>query len=326
MSVVSCILAGVYLLLFPYLIKCSITALFHKLKKEITCSYLTASLLFFAAAEGLFLVTVLIGRGLAVYRLALLLLFGIFLALSVFILVFGKKIRSLEKEQAAACIRGFREQKKALAIVVVCFCISLIATLLSKTPFESDMYDTAERARMIMESGGFFGIDALTGQLSAGITLKERLMGLPAFYGATASLFHVPLLPFLQVLIPGYLLILVFLFLLRLSEKTKKMGAGYEALCFGFLLALLCAGSAYRNPFYDLLHLPFEGRCFLAIWLLPLGLLLLLEQKKWPGRIGVLLLVLFVAAFFGGLAEGVLIAALGMILWSVSLWISRYIS
>ena len=326
MSVVSCILAGVYLLLFPYLIKCSITALSHTLKKEITCSYLTASLLFFAMAQGLFLVTVFIGRGLAVYRLALLLLFVVCFLLSAGFILFDKEMRSREKKQAGEMLSRLQSEKKVLLASMVCFCICLVAILVSKPPFASDMYDTPERANAIMESGGFFGIDALSGQLSAGITLKERLMGLPAFYAAMASLFHTPLLPFLRVVIPGYLLLLVFFFLLRLSEETKKIGAGYGWLCFGFTTALLCAGSAYRNPFYDLLHLPFEGRCFLAIWLLPFGMILIWEQKKWSGRLGVMALILLVSAFFGGAMEGVLIAALGMILWSISLWISRYIS
>ncbi|MCR5282515.1 MAG: hypothetical protein K6E18_04035 [Lachnospiraceae bacterium] len=326
MSIVSCIPAGVYLLLFPYLIRCSITALFHKLKKEITCSYLTAALLFFAAAQGLFLVTVSIGRGLAFYRLALLLLFALLLVLSIGGFWLDQTLRSREKEQAAAFLQGLQRDKRRAAIPAVCFCICLVAMLLAKTPFESDMYDTAERMKTIMESGGFFGIDPVTGQLSAGISLRERLMGLPAFYAATASMLHVPVLSFLRVAIPVFLLVLVCLLLHRLSEITNKLGAGCGALCFGFLLALLCAGSAYRNPFYDLLHLPFEGRCFLAIWLLPFGLLLLWEQKKAAGRIGTLVLILLSSVFFSGAAEGALIVSLGMILWSVALWISRYIS
>ncbi len=324
MSVLSCVLAGLVMLLCPYLIRVEILALPEKLNRQMSCSYLTGVLLFYGILEALFLTVQLLGKGLSCFRLEVLLFAAACLLLAVLLFLFHKPFREMLQKERQDLLAEMKENRTRWIALAVCFAVCLASLYLVQKPLAEEMYDTAERTQMIVRSGGFYGIDPLTGQLSAGISAKERFMGLPAFYAALCSLFHVPAILLLLKVVPVCMLVYAFSLLSLMAERLKQ--ESFLPLCVTSLLALLCGGSAYRTPFYDLLHLPYEGRTFLAILLLPAGALLLERSKKWWQFAGMIVLVLAASLFFAGPAEGCLIAGLGLALWSVVLWISRYIS
>ena len=128
-------------------------------------------------------------------------------------------------------------------------------------------------------------------------------------------------------MINPWILLLGFLMVRKAALTFSEKAADGAVLCFG--LATLCANTAYRNPFYDLVHLAYEGRAFMAFLILPFIIVLVRpgnKARQYAFEILCLLCMLPAAILSCGVTMGVLLLFGAALFWRIGLWISSCVS
>ncbi|MBR4759704.1 MAG: hypothetical protein IK078_06115 [Lachnospiraceae bacterium] len=180
----------------------------------------------------------------------------------------SEKENGIEKE-------GIGESSSHVSVVLpllISAAVIMAAVCISKVPAVSEQYRTAETTVVILRDGSFFGTDPLTGLWLADVTLDQRTEALPAFYAVLCH-FTGMTKPW-QLLGTVAALWMILLALSVLYEAADRLlglkDRRFWVLCLVFCLCAFCVGGAYRNPFYDLLHVPYEGRTVLSFLILPM--------------------------------------------------------
>ncbi|MCR4691211.1 MAG: hypothetical protein K5739_07700 [Lachnospiraceae bacterium] len=318
MTVLLCLLTIAYLLLLPWFLKMAFGG------KERT--YLFCVILCFSGFEMLYLAAAKANLGLKGLLIMLSVFSGAVCILGGLRLLLQKGLRESTRESALKKCARLKEEKAAAFVALLGMAILYYAVISQSMPTDSPLYDHGERTVGILREGDLSF--QLTSSLSGSAALSGKMEGLPALYACLCRGFSLSPLILLRFVIPLFVLLLLYLTVGRISMYFSEKGTAWAFL--GLTFSGMCAQKAYRNPFYDLLHLPYEGRCFLALFLLPAAFLFLLFLTKGKAKPA---LILFAAgAFvlaglcFGGLYKGVLPCVCMVLIWEISVWISRFIS
>ena len=163
--------------------------------------------------------------------------------------------------------------KRDIITALICFLLILVFIVIVRPASTDVIYRDAEKAVTTFGSGSFFGIDPLTGLWTNDLTTDDHLISVPAFYAAVLKLTGAKK-PFilLALVIPAWAVLCAFCIL---SEAGRIFGVQRSFIYPVFTLLAFCAGRAYRNPFYELLHAGCEGSCLVSFMILPAAFLLL---------------------------------------------------
>ncbi|MCR5337114.1 MAG: hypothetical protein K6E75_01015 [Lachnospiraceae bacterium] len=265
-----------------------------------------------AVFEVLFLIISNTGRGLSVLAVTWLVVTILVFACSAVNLFLRIKARSLNKsmketEKRPESGKGEQTGKRTgterlsdisfIRTVVLPLLISTVvimaAACISKVPAVSEQYRVAETTVVIIRDGTFFGTDPLTGWWLADVTPDQRVEALPAFYAVLCYLTGMTKPWQLLGTVAAVWVILLALsvlyeaadLLLSVTKSFEKKGfykKHFWVLCAVFCLCALCVGDAYRNPFYDLVHVPYEGRTILSFLILPVIFLSMISLSGIP--------------------------------------------
>ncbi|MCR5419276.1 MAG: hypothetical protein K6E84_10200 [Lachnospiraceae bacterium] len=316
MVILSYLLAGAYLLLIPFVIGQAADKLSKgRLNKRIGNPYPAACILLSGYFEIAFLAALRLGLNLKQLSLG----YGI----SVLVLALVSIPFALKAEKPAM------PKGKVLFPAAVCFALIMVSLLFQRTVATTYLYSGAETVTTLAGQAAngplsaVAGIDPLTGREGAGQLCK----GIYAFYASLCLMSGAGPSGLLKFVINPWILFLGFVMVRKAALTFSEKAADGACLCFG--LATLCANTAYRNPFYDLVHLAYEGRAFMAFLILPFIFVVIRPSAKasqYAFEILCLLLMLPAAILSCGTLMGGLLLLGAAFLWRVGLWISSCIS
>ncbi len=228
-----------------------------------------------AVFEVLFLIISNTGRGLSVLAVAWLALTALVFAGSAAALFLRRKAKKADQEKKKSYIVS------VVLPIMISAALIMAAVFISKVPAVNEQYRAAETTVVILRDGTFFGTDPLTGWWLADVTPDQRVEALPALYAVICYLTGITKPWQLLCTVAAVWVILLALSVLyeaadrlfsaaKSSENNGYFKKHFRVLCMVFCLCALCAGDAYRNPFYDLIHVTYEGRTILSFLILPM--------------------------------------------------------
>ncbi len=245
-----------------------------------------------AVFEVLFLIISNTGRGLSVLAVAWLALTALVFAGSAAALFLRRKAKKEDQEKKKSYIVS------VVLPIMISAALIMAAVCISKVPAVSEQYRAAETTVVILRDGTFFGTDPLTGWWLADVTPDQRVEALPALYAVICYLTGITKPWQLLCTVAAVWVILLALSVLyeaadrlfsaaKSSENNGYFKKHFQVLCMVFCLCALCAGDAYRNPFYDLIHVTYEGRTILSFLILPMIFLAMISLGGIPeGKTG----------------------------------------
>ncbi len=272
-----------YLLLVPTAAGSLLKLNAKKEKRTFQRVYLSGTVFLLALFEIVFLIFSRLGRGLLQLAAA----WGV---LSLLLLAGGVAVPAVKKKGLGEIAKtvfanGADDSElsfRSLLIPAVCFAVSAAFMFTVGLPVSQNYYSDAEKTVSVLNTGTFFGIDPLTGLWTNDLTTDDQVISMPSFYAVLAKLMGMGR-PYglLRIVVPCWVLFCIYLIL---SELSGIFFARSVYLYPVFTLLLLCAGRAYRNPFYDLLHVGWEGRSIMAFIVLPAAFLMLCDMAGGSKR------------------------------------------
>ncbi len=304
------------------------------IKKYISSLYLTGLLFFWAVFSLQYLAAAATGASVEEIGGRLMMPWIIVLLALVLCFFFPGKRKKLTSMPAAAAEK-LKEKKELYLCCGAVFVLLAVCMMGQPSQMHEPMYDGAERTALLVTDGRqtpireLATVDPLTGLQSPDADAGSlSACMLPAFYASLCYITGMSHTALLGTIIPLWVLFVTILGCCHGVKALLGRVSLWTVAIFG--LAALFAASAYRNPFFDLLHLPYEARTWVAFFLLP-EVIVILDRKGELKRGSVIVMVagcmvlLFVARSMGGLYAGVLPVALTGLLWEICKWISSRI-
>jgi hypothetical protein len=206
-------------------------------------------------------------------------------------LVWNKKYRLLLKKTIAPVSRLLRGGwDRWDVIVAAAFLLVLSVWIFCPMPF-SETYDTPERVVSYVQEGRFFAGNILTGEpAQTEVSWLDSAQALPALYACLCSLFRIPVIKLLYIVLPIPYLLLIFAVQKELAAcffpKEKWL---HVLFILSFALLTIFGGRAYMNTSYGILYFWYEGAVLFSNVVLPACFLFFLQKK--PPLFGVLLIL-----------------------------------
>jgi hypothetical protein len=222
-------------------------------------------------------------------------------------LVWNKKYRLLLKKTIAPVSRLLRGGwDRWDVIVAAAFLLVLSVWIFCPMPF-SETYDTPERVVSYLQEGRFFAGNILTGEpVQTDVSWLDSAQALPALYACVCSLFRIPVMSLLYIVLPVPYLLLIFAVQKELAACFFPKQKWLQALfILSFALLTVFGGRAYMNTSYGILYFWYEGTVLFSNVVLPLCFLFFLQKK--PPIFWILLIL--DAILLAGFAKGIAVLA-----------------
>ena len=327
MELLTCFAALLFLVVSP--LAAGLLAELLAGEKNIPGLFPTGVILFLTCFQILYLTAFYGGGTLPQLARSLAVLGCVYLLALILCLFSGKKRKGLSLELRRIA-EQIRQNKSILFTAMGLYLLLLLLILSQHDAATGAMYRCGEQTALLVTDGGqttlreLAGIDPVTGEQQAESAAAKGGM-MPALYAAICELTGLSNLTVLGLVAPMWVLAIAFSVCCQVTGSFQKERNSWPVIFFA--LAALFAGSAYRNPFFDLMHLPYEPATLTAFLLLPVVFLVCKEREKKSIRsLGVAAAVLLAEAFLayglGGLYGGVVPLMAAFVLWEITRWIS----